>query len=106
MTPDPPSTQRGIKAFSPNATNEEVIAFCTSPEAFITVGIIIQNNHLIDGEAFLAMKRCWWLKRLDLSGCEKLTGTSCGEGARISHCGPKATFAITLPCRHTYVLTR
>ena len=82
LSPNPTTarlTQRGVKVFSASATNKEVIDFCTSPAAFITYGIVIRDNNLIDGDAFAAISRCWWLKTLDLGGCRNITGRPATE---------------------------
>ena len=63
------------KTFTETTNDDTVELFCGEPDAMAVKSIIIRHNKLITDRAITAISHCFYITKLDLSGCSEL---SCG----------------------------
>ena len=68
------------KTFTETTNDNAVELFCREPDAMAVKSIIIRHNKLITDRAITAISRCFYITKLDLSGCSEL---SCGLCVRV-----------------------
>ena len=71
------------KQFTETANDDAIELFCQEPDAMAVTSILIFENKLITDRAITAISRCFYITKLDLSGCSEL---SCGLCVRACVC--------------------
>ena len=64
------------KTFTATTNDNGIELFCREPDAMAVKSIVIRNNEVITVRAISMVGRCFWITKLDLSGCENL---KCGS---------------------------
>ena len=65
------------KTMNEATTDDQVELFCGGSEAMAVTSIVIRNNLVITSRSMIAVTRCFWLRKLDASGCKDLECECC-----------------------------